>query len=164
MKTTVFKTPKLMPLLVATLLSLAISACQRTDTTTNTNLANANTSPAANANLSPTPASLSAAREPEKYRATLVFSAETEGGEDDGIPRLICRGCAQRRRPPVAFKLPDGSDLIYLEKGDLHIVVAPARKQYAELTPEATGTNCKVDDRWSGRFLPRASQGCRARW
>jgi hypothetical protein len=35
--------------------------------------------------------------------------------------------------------LPDGSDLIYLEKGDQHIVIAPARKQYAELTPEATG-------------------------
>jgi hypothetical protein len=29
--------------------------------------------------------------------------------------------------------------LIYLEKGDQHIVIAPARKQWAELTPEATG-------------------------
>jgi hypothetical protein len=29
--------------------------------------------------------------------------------------------------------------LIYLEQGDKHIVIAPARKQYAELTPEATG-------------------------
>ena len=48
----------------------------------------------------------------------------------------MARSGADRR---VSFKLPDGSDLIYLEKGDLHIVIAPGRKQYAELTPEATG-------------------------
>ncbi len=48
----------------------------------------------------------------------------------------MARNGADRR---VSFKLPDGSDLIYLEKGGVHIVIAPARKQYAELTPEATG-------------------------
>jgi hypothetical protein len=83
---------------------------------------------------------ISAAREPEKYRAVLVFSAETEGGQKTvGIPTLsveVARNAADRR---VSFKLPDGSDLIYLEQGDKHIVIAPARKQYAELTPEATG-------------------------
>jgi hypothetical protein len=124
------------------LFGLAGSACQRADTNTNATLAtNTNASPAtANANLSPAPASISAAREPEKYRATLVFSAETEGGEKTiGIPSLsaeVARNGADRR---VAFKLPDGSDLIYLEKDNLHIVIAPSRKQYAELTPEATG-------------------------
>jgi outer membrane lipoprotein-sorting protein len=69
-----------------------------------------------------------------------VFSAETEGGEKTvGIPTLsaqVARNGADRR---VSFKLPDGSDLIYLEQGDKHIVIAPGRKQYAELTPEATG-------------------------
>jgi hypothetical protein len=48
----------------------------------------------------------------------------------------VARNAADRR---VSFKLPDGSDLIYLEQGDKHIVIAPGRKQYAELTPEATG-------------------------
>ncbi len=120
--------------------TIAGSACQRADTNANAN-ANANISATnVNANLSPTPAALSAAREPERYRATLVFSAETEGGEKTiGIPSLsaeVARNGADRR---VAFKLPDGSDLIYLEKGNLHIVIAPGRKQYAELTPEATG-------------------------
>jgi hypothetical protein len=140
MNNNVFKTLRFKSLLVVMLLGLAFSACQRADTNANANLAtNANTSPTnANANLSPSP--VSAAREPEKYRATLVFSAETEGGEKTiGIPSLsaqVARNGADRR---VAFKLPDGSDLIYLEKGDLHIVIAPARKQYAELTPEATG-------------------------
>ena len=126
------------------LLGLAGTACQRADTNANTNTnlaANANLSPAnANANLSPGPASVSAAREPEKYRAVLVFSAETEGGQKTiGIPSLsaeVARNGADRR---VSFKLPDGSDLIYLEQGDKHIVIMPGRKQYAELTPEATG-------------------------
>ncbi|HEY2971717.1 MAG TPA: hypothetical protein VGJ48_04335 [Pyrinomonadaceae bacterium] len=140
MKTTVLKTPQWISLLVISLLGFAGSACQRTDTNANTNVtANANLSPT-NANLSPTPATLSAAREPEKYRAVLVLSAETEGGQKTiGIPSLsaeVARNGADRR---VSFKLPDGSDLIYLEQGDKHIVIMPGRKQFAELTPEATG-------------------------
>jgi len=142
MKTAVLRTPRLIPVLLVSLLALAGSACQRADTNANTNLtANANTSPTnANANISPEAALTIAAREPEKYRAVLVFSAETEGGQKTiGIPSLsaeVARNGADRR---VSFKLPDGSDLIYLEQGDKHIVIAPGRKQYAELTPEATG-------------------------
>jgi len=144
MKTTVLKTPQLISLLVISLLGLAGSACQRADTNANTNTsltANANLSPTnANANLSPEPASVSTAREPEKYRAVLVLSAETEGGQKTiGIPSLsaeVARNGADRR---ISFKLPDGSDLIYLEQGTKHIVIMPGRKQYAELTPEATG-------------------------
>jgi hypothetical protein len=142
MKTTVLKTPQWISLLVISLLGFAGSACQRTDTNANTNTnvtANANLSPT-NANLSPTPETVSAAREPEKYRAVLVLSAETEGGQKTiGIPSLsaeVARNGADRR---VSFKLPDGSDLIYLEQGDKHIVIMPGRKQFAELTPEATG-------------------------
>ncbi|HEY8185453.1 MAG TPA: hypothetical protein VIF64_05265 [Pyrinomonadaceae bacterium] len=144
MKTTVLKAPQLIALLVISLLGLVGSACQRSDTNANANTnlsANANLSTAnANANVSPEPTTVSAAREPEKYRAVLVLSAETEGGQKTiGIPSLsaqVARNGADRR---VSFKLPDGSDLIYLEQGDKHIVVVPARKQYAELTPEATG-------------------------
>jgi hypothetical protein len=134
---------RLISFLIAGLLGLAATACQRVDTNTNANanLANANTSTAnANANVSPAPAAALSAREPDKYRAVLVFSAETEGGQKTiGIPTLsaaVARNGADRR---VSFKLPDGSDLIYLEQGDKHFVIAPARKQYAELTPEATG-------------------------
>jgi hypothetical protein len=128
--------------LLAILVGLAVTACQRADTNANSNVtANANTSPAnINANISPEATATIATREPEKYRAVLVFSAETEGGQKTiGIPSLsaeVARNGADRR---VSFKLPDGSDLIYLEQGDKHIVIAPGRKQYAELTPEATG-------------------------
>jgi hypothetical protein len=140
MKAAAMKTPLSISLFITGLLVLGGSACQRTDTNANTNTtANANTSPA-NANLSPTPATGIATREPQKYRATLVISAETEGGQKTiGIPTLsaeVARNGDDRR---VSFKLPDGSDLIYLEQGGKHIVIAPARKQYAELTPEATG-------------------------
>ena len=135
-------TKRLASFVAITLLALAASACQRADSNVNANLsANANTSPTnANANLSPASTTVIATREPEKYRAVLVFSAETEGGQKTvGIPTLsaeVARNGADRR---VSFKLPDGSDLIYLEQGDKHIVIAPGRKQYAELTPEATG-------------------------
>jgi hypothetical protein len=124
-------------------------ACQRTETNSNANsnsnlTTNANTAPVnANANANTNPAAeiaSIAAREPEKYRATVVLSAETEGGQKTiGIPTLsaeVARNGADRR---VSFKLPDGSDLIYLEQGDKHIVIAPSRKQFAELTPESTG-------------------------
>ena len=147
MNTAVFRTRRAARLeanfatfLLVFLLALAGSACQRADTNTNLS-ANANTSPAiAVASPSPESTPMSAAREPEKYRAVLVFSAETEGGQKTiGIPTLsaeVARNGSDRR---VSFKLPDGSDLIYLEQGDKHIVIAPGRKQYAELTPEATG-------------------------
>jgi outer membrane lipoprotein-sorting protein len=140
MKTAAMKTRLLISLLITGLLVLGGSSCQRTETNANTNAtANANTSPA-NANLSPAPTSGIATREPQKYRATLVISAETEGGQKTiGIPTLsaeVARNGDDRR---VSFKLPDGSDLIYLEQGGKHIVMAPGRKQYAELTPEATG-------------------------
>jgi hypothetical protein len=143
MKTVALKPSLFVYLVVTIAFVVAGTACQKVDTNANANAnltANANTSPIANANLSPETLSAIAAREPDRYRATLVLSAETEGGQKTiGIPTLsadVARNGADRR---VAFKLPDGSDLIYVEKGGLHIVIAPGRKQYAELTPEATG-------------------------
>ena len=145
MKTVALKQSLFLSLIA--LITLGVSACQRTEsninsnTNTNANLtANVNTSPSVNANTSPATLSSIVEREPEQYRATLVLSAETEGGEKTiGIPTLsaeVARNGADRR---IAFKLPDGSDLIYLDKGGQHIVIMPGRRQYAELTPEATG-------------------------
>jgi hypothetical protein len=133
--------PSLLCLVAIILLALGGIACQRPATNVNTNIStNANTNVNVNANVSTETTAAIAAREPEKYKATLVFSAETEGGEKTvGIPSLsaeVARNGADRR---LSFKLPDGSDLIYLEQGEKHIVIAPARKQYAELTPESTG-------------------------
>ena len=107
----------------------------------NTNInTNVNANPTgANINASSAPSTI-AAREPDSYKATIVFTAETEGGDKAiGIPTLqadVAKNGADRR---LSFKLPDGSDLIYLEHGGVQYGIAPARKQYAELTPEATG-------------------------
>jgi hypothetical protein len=79
-------------------------------------------------------------REPDKYSATLLLSIETEGGDKAiGIPSLsvqVARNGDDRR---VEFKLPDGSPLVYLDRNNHSYVILPARKQYAELTKEATG-------------------------
>jgi hypothetical protein len=111
----------------------------------NTN-ANANTnSPSSAANTNSTSESSDRGptintREPDKYSATLVFSLETEGGDKAiGIPSLavqVARNGDDRR---VEFKLPDGTPLIYLDHNNRHYVILPARKQYAELSQEATG-------------------------
>jgi hypothetical protein len=105
----------------------------------NTNInANANVTPV-NANVAVAPSTI-AAREPDAYRGTLVFSAETEGGEKTiGIPTLSAEVAKNGPDRRLSFKLPDGSDLIYLEHNGVHYAIAPGRKQYAELTPEATG-------------------------
>ena len=137
--------PVLVLVLVLSVVVFSASACSRGGTVSNVNVntnvnVNANASIAnANINANTAPSTM-AAREPDSYRATLVFSAETEGGEKTiGIPTLsaeVARNGADRR---LAFKLPDGSDLIYLEHNGVQYGIAPGRKQYAELTPEATG-------------------------
>ncbi|HSE31106.1 MAG TPA: hypothetical protein VLA93_05985 [Pyrinomonadaceae bacterium] len=105
----------------------------------NTNVSNANVA-TANTNVATAPISALAAKEPERYKATLVFTAETEGGEKTvGIPPIsaeVARNGEDRR---VSFKLPDGSDLIYLDHAGIPYAISLGRKQYAELTKEATG-------------------------
>jgi hypothetical protein len=141
MKNTDVRPPVL--LFVLALSVVVVGACARGTTNVNTNInanvnSNANVA-ATNINAATAPSTI-AAREPDTYKATIVFTAETEGGEKTiGIPTLsadVARSGNDRR---LSFKLPDGSDLIYLEKGGVQYGIAPARKQYAELTPEATG-------------------------
>jgi hypothetical protein len=123
---------------------IAMSGCARgpeANANINTNInTNTNLNTNINANVTTPPPSAIAAREPETYRGTLVFTAETEGGEKTiGIPTLsadVARSGNDRR---VSFKLPDGSELIYLDHAGTYYAISPARKQYAELTPAATG-------------------------
>src|SRR5689334_5646928 len=134
-----------LPVLTISIIVIAASGCARgpvsnanINTNINTNV-NANVSTVSNINASTAPSTI-AAREPDSYKATLVFTAETEGGDKAlGIPTLsadVAKNGADRR---LSFKLPDGSDLVYLEHNGVQYGIAPARKQYAELTPEATG-------------------------
>lgn len=134
--------PVLILLLTISGVVIASSGCARgpaVNANVNTNInTNANVS-TTNINASTAPSTI-AAREPESYRATLVFTAETEGGEKTiGIPTLTADVAKNGNDRRLSFKLPDGSDLIYLEHNGVQYGIAPARKQYAELTPEATG-------------------------
>lgn len=163
-----------MGILVGVLFLLA--ACQPPKNTGSN--ANANVNSNANANSSAgtdnmnssseSAASTINTREPDKYAATLVFSIETEGGDKAiGIPPLsmhVARSGDDRR---VEFKLPDGSPLIYLDHDNHHYVILPARKQYAELSKEATGIQLHklltpgqlVEDLKKIKGLERAGEG-----
>jgi hypothetical protein len=144
MKNTDVRPPVLILVLAISIIVFVMSGCGRGTTTVNANInTNINSNVNANAlssNINAAPPSALAAREPNTYRGVLVFTAETEGGEKTlGIPPLsaeVARNGEDRR---VMFKLPDGSDLIYLEHAGTHYGILPARKQYAELTPAATG-------------------------
>ena len=134
-------------LLLASLGIVVFLACQPVTNTNNSNAnLNANTAPAnTNANVSTAPSDSTSsfnATEPDKYSATLVFTIETSGGDKTmGIPPLsvqVARSGADRR---VEFKLPDGTPLVYLDHDNHHYVIAPGKKQYAELNKEATGTD-----------------------
>jgi hypothetical protein len=131
MKPASTKRPGLILCLVLFSFLLVFAACQRgpvTESNLNTNLStNANLTPA-NANTATQPIATLAAREPEKYKATLVFTAQTEGGDNAiGIPPLsaeVARNGSDRR---LAFKLPDGSELIYLDHAGTPYAIAPGR-------------------------------------
>ncbi|HEU4434695.1 MAG TPA: hypothetical protein VFR51_15025 [Pyrinomonadaceae bacterium] len=146
MKNTDVRPPVLILVLAISTIVFVMSGCSRgpeANANINTNI-NTNTSTVANtntnANANAAAPSTLAAREPDTYRGTLVFTAQTEGGENTvGIPPLsaeVARNGEDRR---VSFKLPDGSDLVYVDHAGSHYAILPARKQYAELTPAATG-------------------------
>lgn len=142
MKHTDVSPPVLILFLAISGVVIASSSCARgpaVNANVNTNInTNANV-PATNINSSSAPSTI-AAREPESYKATIVFSAETEGGDKTiGIPTLTAEVARSGNDRRLSFKLPDGSDLIYLERAGVQYGIAPARKQYAELTPQATG-------------------------
>jgi outer membrane lipoprotein-sorting protein len=130
---------------LAALLALSVfaSACQNTPVS-NTGNANTATTNTTTTNTSTTvavdPGTVINTREPESYRATLVFTAETEGGDKAiAVPPIsaeVARSGADRR---VSFKLPNNEQLIYLDSKGKHYVISPDRKQYAELTAQATG-------------------------
>lgn len=136
--------------LVATVVALVAfaSACQQNPATTNsnttTNTANVNTNSNAtniNANTPPISGATIEAREPDKYSATITLKIEAQTeGKTNSTPPLTAdfvKNGADRR---VAFKVP-GDEIIFLDAGSKRYVIAPNRKQYAELTPESTGFN-----------------------
>jgi hypothetical protein len=128
-------------------LILVSSACQQpatnTNTNTSTNTTNANATNTSNANTSTSVMSGSTinTREPEQYSATITLKLEVTGNQNMSTPPLsanFARNGSDRR---IAFKLPGGDEVVYLDRADKHYVILPGRKQYAEIDRQSTGFN-----------------------
>lgn len=131
-------------LLLLVLFSLAMSqACQTTTTTTNTNTGtNTNTTVTTNANTTTTTTTTSSTvdtREPDKYQATINLKLEATGNQTISTPPLTAEFARDGANRRLSFTLPGGEEVIYLDQQNKRTVILPKRKQYAELTPEATG-------------------------
>ena len=132
---------KLIALIISTALaSVTVGCTGATSTGTNANtagtnrVANANPSPAADAGP------VVSTSEPYKYRATVLLTAQTTGGERAAaVPQLSADVARNGSFSYVSFDLPGGEQVIYLNRGDTRYVILPNRRQYAELTPEAAG-------------------------
>jgi hypothetical protein len=129
------------------LLALAGSACQQQQTATNTSANNSsmnvNTSNTSNANANTTVPTTTGAtietREPDQYSATITLKLEVTGNQSISTPPLsadFARNGADRR---IAFKVPGGDQVIYLDRANKRYVILPNRKQYAELDAQSTG-------------------------
>lgn len=125
-------------------------ACQPELTNTNINanktninvVANSNTnvnSNVANTNLSNETGTIIETKEPEQYLATVTLNLETSGNQALKMPPLKAEVARKGQDRRTEFALPNGEKIIYLDKGGKQLVIAPARKQYAELNQESLG-------------------------
>ncbi len=134
---------------VTLLLALAVAGCQQgavtetANTNTNATTANANVNTNSNVNTNAAPASTAMieTREPERYRANVVFTqAEVSGSAQQksaSLPQIqVARSGADRR---YAINLPAVGEVIFLDRADKRYLVLPSRKQYVELSKEMTG-------------------------
>jgi hypothetical protein len=129
------------------LLVLAGSACQQqtaTNTTNSNSSMNVNTSNVSdtNANTTTAPTTTGATidtREPEQYSATITLKLEVTGNQSISTPPLsadFARNGSDRR---IAFKVPGGDQVIYLDHANKRYIILPNRKQYAEIDAQSTG-------------------------
>jgi len=144
-------------LIAALLFAAAAAACQPSEnanTTANANASNTNSTVNINSNsnanmttstMTTNTGQVIEAKEPDKYSATVTIAGSTTGQQRAAAQTEIkvARNGSDRRYS-VDTKLPTVGEIIYLEKGDKHYVILPARKQYAELTQEMTGVNMEA--------------------
>jgi hypothetical protein len=74
----------------------------------------------------------------------VVNAAATGQKQTSGQLQIKVARNGSDRRYSVDTKLPGVGEIVYLEKGDKHYVIFPARKQYAELTQDMTGINMEA--------------------
>lgn len=162
-------------MLLLVLFSLAVGqACQTATTNTNTTATNTNTTAVTNTNTTTTTSTSASVNtnEPEKYRATINLKLEATGNQNMTLPPLTAEFARDGANRRLSFTLPGGEEVVYLDQQNKRTIILPKRRQYAELTPDATGfdvpsmmtpaqmvnqlktsTNYQLvgDDQWQGR-------------
>ena len=129
------------------LLILVSSACQQpaTNTSTNTNSTTTNTGTANTSNANTGSTTMSGTtidtREPDQYSATITLKVEVTGNQNMSTPPLTANFARNGTDRRIAFKIPGGDEVIYLDRADKHYVILPGRKQYAEIDAQSTGFN-----------------------
>jgi hypothetical protein len=127
-------------------LILVGSACQQQPANSNnagmntnaTNTSAANTSNTNTATTTQAGTSIDT-REPDQYSATITMKVEVTGTQNLATPPLsanFARNGADRR---IAFKIPGGDEVVYLDRGNKRYILLPNRKQYAEIDANSTG-------------------------
>lgn len=128
-------------------LILVASACQQPATNTsnsaNTSTTNTSTTNTSNANMGTTTTSGATidTREPDQYSATVTLKLEVTGSQNMTTPPLTANFARSGTDRRIAFKIPGGDEVIYLDRADKHYVILPGRKQYAEIDAQSTGFN-----------------------
>jgi hypothetical protein len=130
---------------LATLTGAACSEATVTNSNTTTTNATTNINSSNSANMTATTTTTGAgtvieSKEPDKYSATMTLSAATSGQQAQAVKTEIkvARNGSDRRYS-IDTKIPTVGEIIFLDKADKRYLILPARKQYAELTPELTG-------------------------
>ncbi|QQS40939.1 MAG: hypothetical protein IPM63_16465 [Acidobacteriota bacterium] len=128
----------------------ALTACNPTtgsnNANTNGNLTNTNEN-TFNTNLNTNANSSAAieAAEPDEYKATVSISVDTKGDGENAstsksqIPALQANVARYGENRRMELTMPNGEKLIYLTRDSDQYLLAPARKQYAELDKETLG-------------------------
>jgi hypothetical protein len=131
------------------MLILVGSSCQQQPATTNTGVntnagtANAGASNTSNANSGSTAMAGTTidTREPDQYSATVTLKLEVTGSQNMSTPPLTANFARNGGDRRIAFKIPGGDEVVYLDRADKHYVILPGRKQYAEINAQSTGFN-----------------------
>ncbi len=125
---------------------VALSGCGAQPTVTNTNISNtnsnansvANSNSAANATTADT--AVVAAREPERYQATVSVKVEAVGDQKtSAMPTLAASVARSDNDRRMEFTMPAGGRVVFLDKGGVNYLILPDKRQYAELNQESLG-------------------------
>ncbi|CAN5136338.1 hypothetical protein BH20ACI2_BH20ACI2_26030 [soil metagenome] len=101
-------------------------------------LANANSNADTNTNSANT--TDVAAREPDRYEATVNVKVEAVGDQQkSAMPTLSAKVAREGNDRRMEFSMPAGGRVVFLDKGGVNYLILPDKRQYAELTQEALG-------------------------